>query len=79
VHLWLNQQYVARIDRIAIGANNRFSLKRFVNRHGEGFPTAEFLAPDEARPVVSAELYDPETKRRHRLNVRMEEGWERVR
>jgi hypothetical protein len=69
VQLWLNEQYVQEIDRIAIGAENRYRLSRFVNRHGERFPLPGLLAPRKTQPVVRAELYNPQTQRLHRLTV----------
>ncbi len=69
MQLWLNQQYVAEVREIAIGAGNRFELARFVNRYEESFPRGGFLRPEEGFPVVLAELYDPDTQIRHRLVV----------
>ena len=72
VELWLNRQYVRGITSIEIGEDNTFDLRTFVNRFGEAFPVAILLAPDRARPVVSAELYDAEADVRHRLLVQPE-------
>ena len=69
VELWLNRQYVRGITSIEIGDDNTFDLRTFVNRFGEPFPIALLLAPDRARPLVSAELYDAEAGVRHRLLV----------
>ena len=71
VQLWLNQSYVGRVDRLDVGTDNRFTLRHFVNRHGEIYPVGAFLRPDKSLAVVLAELYDPATRRRHRLVVRM--------
>ena len=73
MQLWLNQQYVSQIERITIGRENRFNLKRFTNRHREPFPVAGFLSPDKAFPVVLAELYDPEADKRYRLTVNVKD------
>ncbi|MBI1337553.1 MAG: hypothetical protein GC164_11390 [Phycisphaera sp.] len=54
--LWLNEQYVSLVGKITIGRDNRFTLTKFINMHGESFPVAGFLAPDRAFPVVSAVL-----------------------
>ena len=83
VHLWLNQQYGAGLRRIKIGTEERYSLrglkkylgevyslKHFINEHGEHVPMATFLAPDRAAEIVSAELFDPATGLRHVLTVR---------
>jgi len=70
VQLWLNQQYGAEIKQIKIGTDNRYSLLRFINEHGEHVPVAQFLAPDLAAEIVSAELLDPATGMRHVLTVR---------
>lgn len=67
--LWLNQQYVRNVSAIRIGPDNRLALNRFINRHREPFPTGTFLAPDDAKPVLLAELYDPQTQLKHRLLV----------
>ncbi|MEX0655369.1 MAG: hypothetical protein WD534_05740 [Phycisphaeraceae bacterium] len=69
VQLWVNRQYVAELDRIDIGTDNRVSLRGLVNRFQEAFPTAGPLTPDRTEPVTSAELYDPATGQRHRLTV----------
>ncbi|MCC7145119.1 MAG: hypothetical protein IT443_01590 [Phycisphaeraceae bacterium] len=73
--LWLNQQYVGEAVRIDIGStkNNRLSLKKFTNQHGECFPIAGFLAPEKAQQLVLAELIDPQTGQRHRLLVQIAE------
>lgn len=67
VRVWLNQQYVRELPRIEIGPGNRFDLTRWVNEHREPFPVGSLLAPEEAQPVLLAELFDPETGLRHRL------------
>ena len=69
VQLWLNRQYVRELPVIRIGPDNRLDLDRFVNEHREPFPVGTLLAPDEAFPVVLAELYDPDTELKHRLLV----------
>lgn len=69
MQLWLNQQYVRQVDRIDIGVNPDTQLPTFLNRHHESFPVGSFLQPDQARPVISAELYDPATNVRYRLTV----------
>jgi len=68
--LWLNQQYVGKVENIQIGSDNVLSLRRFFNRWGEHFPVGGFFTPDKANPVVLAELVDPSTGARHRLVVR---------
>ena len=77
VQLWLNQQYVRRFARIGVGETRRVSLRRFVNRHGEGFPVGSIIAPEDAAPVISAELYRPDAQRIHALPVRLREDWDR--
>lgn len=69
MQLWLNQQYVSQVERIEIGVNPDTQLPTFLNRHRESFPVGSFLQPDLARPVISAELYDPATNVRYRLTV----------
>ncbi|MFA9477811.1 hypothetical protein ACERK3_05825 [Phycisphaerales bacterium AB-hyl4] len=69
MQLWVNRQYVREISRIDIGVDNSFSLRHFINRYQEAFPTAGLLSPDRTEPVTSAELYDPETSQRYRLTV----------
>lgn len=70
VQLWLNRHFVHRVEDLAIGTNNTFSLHQFINHHGESFPLETFLKPEQAFPVALAELYDPDTAMRHRLIVR---------
>jgi hypothetical protein len=70
LQLWLNQQYVADVETIVIGNGNRLPLARFVNRHGESYPTAGLLTPDKAFPVLSVEAYDPTDGMRHRMLAR---------
>ena len=69
MQLWLNQQYVSRVQRIEIADNPDLPLPAFLNRHRESFPVGSFLQPDLARPVISAELYDPDANVRYRLTV----------
>lgn len=69
MQLWLNQQYVSEIDTVAIGENHALPLAGFLNRHREEFPVGTFLQPDLARPVISAELFDPANNIRYRLIV----------
>lgn len=69
MQLWLNQQYVHEPQQVAIGGNQDMQLATFINRHREPFPTGTFLQPDLARPVISAELYDPVGNVRYRLTV----------
>jgi len=70
VQLWLNQQYVGVIGDMPIGTGSRYSLREFVNTHGEAYPAGTFLAPDKAFPLTLAEIYDPEAGTRHRLIAR---------
>ncbi len=70
VHLWLNRQYVARIDQVRIGTGNHYDLAGFFNHYAEPFPVAAPLRPEIARRVLAAELFDPATGKRHRLVVR---------
>lgn len=69
--LWLNQQYVGLVDKVAIGTENHFDLTQFINLHGECYPIGTFLQPENAFPLVLAELYDPVTKVRQRLVARV--------
>lgn len=69
MHLWLNQQYVRLIEKVEIGANKSIPLPSLINRHRESFPIGSFFQPDKARPVISAELYDPAANIRYRLTV----------
>jgi hypothetical protein len=73
--MWLNQQYVRPVESIRIagpglGGANQHPAGEFVNEHGEPFPVGGFLAPDQTRPLLLAELYDPSTGKRHRLLAR---------
>lgn len=70
VYIWLNQQYVTHVSQIDIGANEPLTLKRFINRHGESFPVGAFLVPQKARPIISADLYDPAASKLFPLQVR---------
>lgn len=70
--LWLNREYVARINAIGVGTGNRGELLQFRNHHGESYPVATLLAPDRSERLVSADLIEPVTGRRHRLTVRTE-------
>ncbi len=71
MQLWLNQQYVGTVRQIAIGTDNKLSLGNFVNFRGESYPTGSFLHPEDAFPVVMAELYDPQNNTRYRLVARV--------
>lgn len=69
VQIWLNHEYVAVVSAVAIGPNNLYDVKQFVNQHRQMFPVAGFLSPDRAFPVVLTELYDPASSQRYRLTV----------
>ena len=71
VLLWINKSYVGRVERLNVGTDNRFTLRHFVNHHGETYPVGSLLRPDKSLAMVLAELYDPATSARHRLVVRM--------
>lgn len=73
VQIWLNQQYVGQVPAIAIGTDNTLDLVDFINQFGEPFPTGSLLRPEDAYPIVLAEIIDPATGLRHRLVVRPEE------
>jgi len=69
MQLWINGEYVRKIDRLTIGTDNRYGLNQFVNRHGDRFPLPGLLTPLKTQPVVKATLYNPRTEQRHRLTV----------
>lgn len=69
MELWLNRRYVSKVKKIAIGTHNPFDLSTFINLYDQPFPTAQFLAPDKAADLVSAELYNPKTKKKYSLVV----------
>ena len=71
MQLWLNQQYVKEIDMLPVGESN-WALLSFINSFEESYPIGGFLAPDKSRPLLIAELYDPETGNIHRLVVQPE-------
>lgn len=62
MQLWLNRQYVNRVDDLQVGTGNVFALPRFINQYHEAFPVGSLLAPDKNRQVLSAQLYDPAAK-----------------
>ncbi|MCC5828217.1 MAG: hypothetical protein JJU36_02105 [Phycisphaeraceae bacterium] len=72
LQIWLNRQYVAVLDRIDIGANPAVGMNRFVNVHGEPFPTPGLLTPERGQRLVLAEVFDPDTGLRHALWVQVE-------
>lgn len=69
--MWLNQQFVGRVETIEVGTGNRLDLARFVNEYGETFPLGGLLTPDKGAPVIQAELFDPATGLRHRVVTRL--------
>ncbi len=75
--VWINQQYAGRVDRLRIGTGNTVPLNRFVNQHGEAFPTDSFLAPDDSQAVVSVELVAAADGRptRHAMTVWPDKRW----
>ncbi len=73
VEVWLNREHVHAFDRIEIGTNRRLRLADFINEYGEPFPTAGFFTPDAGQRLVLAELYNPDSGRRHHLLVELEE------
>ena len=73
VQIWLNRQYVSEVTDVAIGVDNHYSLHDFVNMHRETFPVGTLLAPDKAKPVVLAEMFDPSTGKRYRMTVQLKQ------
>ena len=69
VEIWLNDQYVHRVAKIELGESNIFALNEFINEHREPFPVGNFLQPELARRVSSAELFQPDTGKRYRIIV----------
>ena len=70
VQIWLNQQHVGLVPRIAIGDANRFDLSSFINEYGEPYPIGGLLTPEKTFPIVLAEMFDPGAPARYRLLVR---------
>ena len=69
----------ATSTRLPIGTGPELSLDRFINEHGEPYPTRGFLDPDRARVLVLTELKDPRTGQMHRLLTRTPDELERWR
>lgn len=69
VRIWINEQYVSPEVDLAIGRGSRIDLRRFINALEEPFPTGTLLAPDKSRPVILAEMHDPNLGLRRRLRV----------
>lgn len=74
VQLWLNHQYGAEIDQVPIGESGPYALQSFVNQHGEPYPVALFLAPENDRPLVLADMV--RDGRIHKLVVHLQEDWQ---
>lgn len=72
VQVWLNRQYVSEVGRVEIGTGNVLPLARFVNYYQEPFPRGSFLRPRRGEKIVLAEIYDPDSQRRHRMVVQPE-------
>ena len=70
MQLWLNRQYVRRVEAITISTDNSLPLPTFINRFREPFPIGGILSPEDRRPVILAELYDPEADVRYPLVAR---------
>ena len=69
VRIWINEQYVSPEVDVAIGKGNRIDLRKCINSLEEPFPIGTLLAPDKARPVILAEMYQPSLGLRRRLLV----------
>ncbi|MFW5682735.1 MAG: hypothetical protein ACOC1G_06990 [Phycisphaeraceae bacterium] len=69
VRIWINEQYVSPEVTLEIGRGNRIDLRKFINALEEPFPIGTLLAPDKSRPVILAEMYDPNLGLRRRLVV----------
>lgn len=67
--LWLNEQYAGRVDQLAVGVNPPMDLDAFINTFGEPYPTARWLEPDRAAPLIHATLHDPGRNTRQLLTV----------
>ena len=84
LQIWLNQQYVGKIDHLAIGTDNVVYLNQCINEFGEPFPVGGMLNLEKSYPVVLAELVVTDVPddgsqpalaagKRHRMVVRMDE------
>lgn len=73
VQLWLNHEFGADIETVAIGHNAPINLRSFVNQHAEVYPVARFLAPDADRSLVLADLVI--NGEIHKLHVRLQQNW----
>jgi len=73
VELWLNEQYGGDIEHIKIGHNGLINLSSFINRYGEPYPVARFLAPDADTALVLGDLVVGDTL--HKLTVRLGNDW----
>lgn len=62
LELWLNRQYVKRVDRIAIGTGNHLNITHAINLYREPYPIGGPLSPDKTVGLVVVELYDPIAK-----------------
>lgn len=57
VHLWINQQWVTRVEFLPIGTAKRIELSQFIDKHSEPFPVGGFFTPDKTLPVLLVEMY----------------------
>ncbi|MEX2216894.1 MAG: hypothetical protein WD768_22465 [Phycisphaeraceae bacterium] len=84
LQIWLNQQYVGKVDHIPIGTETVIYLNACINEFGEPFPVGGLLNAEKSYPVVLVELFTSETPeganqlslaagKRHRMTVRMDE------
>ena len=69
VRIWINEQYVSPEMTLEIGRGNRIDLRKCINALEEPFPIGTLLAPDKGRPVILAEMHDPNLGLRRRLLV----------
>lgn len=75
--LWVNQEYGGSVSTLEVGRRVNVALGRFVNHHGEVFPTGSLLEPEKTDTIVLADLYLD--GKLHKLIVRLPENWQDAR
>lgn len=69
VEVWVNQQFVTRVQSVPVGQTTAVPLKSLMNQYGEKYPVPGLFRPDRSFPALLVEMVEPAPSQRYRLIV----------
>ena len=69
VLVWVNQQFVSRVQSVPVGQTTDVPLKSLMNQYGEKYPVPGLFRPDRSFPALLVEIVEPDQNQRYRLIV----------